>query len=113
MLARSIRHCYALGDFLLGLFTALLGRNAIWVCTDSIESTVLHHLEWQLEFLIKNDLEVYAAVLSIKVDEESHREFGQINGKNLFGAASFWPDSNLQNYAAISLLLCSRGFHQL
>jgi ubiquinone biosynthesis monooxygenase Coq7 len=87
MLARSIRHCYAihfwaLGGFSLGLFTALLGRNAIWVCTDSIESTVLHHLEWQLEFLIKNDPEVYAAVLSIKADEESHREFGQTHGKN-------------------------------
>lgn len=87
LVARSIRHCYAIhfwavGGFLLGLVTALLGRNAIWVCTHSIESTVLHHLEWQLEFLSKNDIEVHAAVLGIKADEEAHQEFGQTNGKN-------------------------------
>lgn len=87
LISRSIRHCYAIhfwafGGFVLGFFTALIGRNAIWVCTNSIESTVLHHLEWQLEFLSENDLEVYNAVLSIKADEEAHQELGQINGKN-------------------------------
>jgi ubiquinone biosynthesis monooxygenase Coq7 len=87
LVERSIRHCYAInfwafGGFSLGLFTALIGRNAIWVCTNSIESTVLHHLEWQLEFLRDHDLEVHRAVMSIKADEESHREFGQTNGKN-------------------------------
>jgi len=87
LVARSIRRCYAIkfwavGGFFLGLFTALMGRNAIWVCTNSIESTVLHHLEWQLAFLSTNDLEVHQAVLSIKADEEAHQEFGQTNGKN-------------------------------
>lgn len=78
---RSIRHCYvlklwALGGLLLGSFTALLGRNAIWVCTYSIESTVLHHLEWQLEFLDRHDREVFDAVQSIQADEEEHRDKG-------------------------------------
>lgn len=87
LVARSIRRCYAihlwaLGGFLLGLFTALLGRNAIWVCTNSIESTVLQHLEWQLEFLSNNDLEVYAAVLGIKADEEAHQKCAHANGKS-------------------------------
>lgn len=82
---RQVRHCYALGlwavgGFMLGLFTALLGRNAIWVCTNSIETTVLHHLDWQLAFLKEHDQDAYDAVLSIKADEEEHREFGQING---------------------------------
>ena len=50
LLSRGIRHCYALyfwgfGGAALGLLTGLFGRNAIWVCTDSIETTVLHHLE--------------------------------------------------------------------
>ncbi len=87
LISRSIRRCYAIhfwafGGFSLGLFTAIIGRNAIWVCTNSIESTVLHHLEWQLDFLSKNDIEVHAAVLSIKADEEAHQEFGQTNGKS-------------------------------
>ncbi len=86
---RGIRHCYALrlwalGGAVLGLFTALLGRNAIWVCTDSIETTVLHHLEWQLEFLSKNDLEAYDAVHSIKAEEEEHKKLGENNGVNSF-----------------------------
>jgi ubiquinone biosynthesis monooxygenase Coq7 len=87
--ARGVRHCYALrlwafGGFMLGLFTALLGRNAIWVCTNSIESTVLHHLEWQLSFLNEHDQEAHDAVLSIKADEEAHQEFGQNNGTESF-----------------------------
>ena len=81
---RQVRHCYALalwatGGFMLGLFTALLGRNAIWVCTNSIETTVLHHLDWQLAFLKEHDQDAYDAVLSIKADEENHLELGQEN----------------------------------
>ncbi len=84
---RGIRHCYALklwafGGATLGLITALLGRNAIWVCTNSIETTVLHHLDWQLDYLAKNDPEAHDAVLSIKADEEEHQELGQSNGIN-------------------------------
>jgi ubiquinone biosynthesis monooxygenase Coq7 len=81
---RSIRHCYALrlwafGGYSLGLITAIIGRNAIWICTDAVESTVLHHLDWQLEFLHKHDTLAYDAVISIKADEESHQEFGHSN----------------------------------
>lgn len=89
LINRSVRPCHAIylwgiGGFILGFFTALIGRDAIWVCTDSIESTVLHHLEGQLEFLAKTDIEVYAAVSSIKSDEESHQEIGKANGSNFF-----------------------------
>ncbi len=84
---RNIRHCYALrlwafGGSTLGLATALIGRNAIWVCTNSIETTVLHHLEWQLEFLSKNDVEAYDAVQSIKAEEEEYKKLGESNGIN-------------------------------
>ena len=87
LISRNIRHCYALylwafGGATLGLFTGLLGRNAIWVCTNSIETTVLHHLEWQLEFLAKHDSEAHSAVLSIKADEEEHQAFGQSQSTN-------------------------------
>jgi ubiquinone biosynthesis monooxygenase Coq7 len=87
--ARSIRSCYALwfwacGGFLLGLFTALMGRNAIWVCTNAIETTVLHHLSWQLNFLSKHDAEAHGAVYSIKADEEAHQNIGASRGKKYF-----------------------------
>jgi ubiquinone biosynthesis monooxygenase Coq7 len=82
---RTIRSCYALwvlaiGGFLLGLLTALLGRNAIWVTINAIETTVLHQLDWQLDYLKQHDQEAYAAVLSIKADKEAHRDLSQNNG---------------------------------
>lgn len=85
----SIRTCYALwfwafGGFLLGLLTALMGRNAIWVCTNAIETTVLHHLTWQLDYLNEHDKEAYDAVYSIKSDEEAHQSIGATRGSDTF-----------------------------
>ncbi|MBQ4880644.1 demethoxyubiquinone hydroxylase family protein [Pseudoalteromonas luteoviolacea] len=83
----SVRHCYALwfwaiGGYFLGLVTALLGRKSIWVCTHAVESTVLHHLDWQLSYLSKHDPSAYEAVLSIKQEEEAHQSLGLLNGSN-------------------------------
>lgn len=83
---RAIRPCYAiqlwaLGGFLLGVGTALLGRNAIFVCTHAIESTVLHHLTSQLDYLKSRDTQAHAAVLSIQSDEQSHQAIGEKYGK--------------------------------
>jgi ubiquinone biosynthesis monooxygenase Coq7 len=78
----SILNLWGIGGFLLGLVTALAGRRAIWVCTDAVEATVLHHLEWQLEFLQQHDLQVRDAVISIITDEESHQQFGEMHGSN-------------------------------
>ena len=96
LIARAMRpfriiKFWAIGGFFLGLFTAILGRKAIWICTDAVETTVLHHLEWQLDLLSKNDLKVHIAVLSIVADEKSHQEFGQSHGENsLFYAPIFF-----------------------
>jgi ubiquinone biosynthesis monooxygenase Coq7 len=75
---------WAAGGFVLGIVTAILGRKAIWICTDAVETTVLHHLEWQLDFLSKHDLEAHSAVLSIVADEKAHQEFGQKHSENSF-----------------------------
>ncbi|WDD97448.1 demethoxyubiquinone hydroxylase family protein [Thalassomonas actiniarum] len=85
----EVRHCYALwfwafGGFVLGIITALLGRKSIWVCTNAIESTVLHHLDEQLNYLKLNSTTAYEAVLSIKSDEEEHQRYGQLHGSNSF-----------------------------
>tara|TARA_R110000764_G_scaffold57147_1_gene124458 strand:- start:1898 stop:2407 length:510 start_codon:yes stop_codon:yes gene_type:complete len=93
---RGIRRCYGLalwvwGGTLLGVITTLMGRNAIWVCTNAIETTVLHHLQWQLAFLKQHDAQAYTAVLSIKSDEEAHQKMGQKNGNHsLFTRPIFW-----------------------
>jgi len=82
---RGIRPCYALplwmiGGWILGSFTALLGRKAIWVCTAAIENTVNQHLDHQVAVLSAADPETLAAVESIRRDEEEHEEHAIING---------------------------------
>ncbi|CAC9488149.1 2-polyprenyl-3-methyl-6-methoxy-1,4-benzoquinol hydroxylase, coq7 type [uncultured Gammaproteobacteria bacterium] len=102
---RNIQHCnalnfWALGGFLLGFLTGILGRNAIWVCTNSIETTVLHHLDWQLKFLQENDSEAYDAVLSIKLDEEQHQEYGNQHAQISFiYKPIFWVVRQSTNFA--------------
>ncbi len=81
MQTRGVRPCralglWALGGFVLGAVTALLGRNAIWACTEAIESSVLCHLNWQLDYLSVHDTELRAVVLGIIADEEDHRDYG-------------------------------------
>ncbi|TMP44886.1 MULTISPECIES: demethoxyubiquinone hydroxylase family protein [unclassified Pseudoalteromonas] len=83
----KVRHCHAiwfwsLGGYCLGLITALFGRKAIWVCTEAVESTVLHHLEWQLSYLEKNNKSAYQTVLSIQQDEIEHQNLGKVNGSS-------------------------------
>src|ERR1700693_743415 len=39
------------GGALLGVLTALLGRQGIWICTAAVEAAVHRHLEDQLQFL--------------------------------------------------------------
>ena len=79
---RQLRSCYSLflwsiGGTLLGYVTALLGRRAIGVTTDAVESTVLHHLDWQLAYLEATDTEAYSAVSSIHDNEIEHRDWGR------------------------------------
>lgn len=73
---------WSLGGFILGLLTALLGRKSIWVCTRSVESTVLHHLNYQLDYLESQCRSAYEAVLGIKNDEEAHHELGKEYGSD-------------------------------
>jgi 3-demethoxyubiquinol 3-hydroxylase len=82
---RGIRPCYALplwmiGGWMLGSFTAILGRRAIWVCTAAIENTVNQHLDHQVAALSTTDPEALAAVESIRRDEEEHEDHALKHG---------------------------------
>ncbi|AWB65380.1 demethoxyubiquinone hydroxylase family protein [Saccharobesus litoralis] len=83
----NTRPCYALwlwplGGYILGLVTGLLGRKSIWVCTGAVESTVLHHLDGQLNYLSRHSKSAYQTVLSIKKDEEEHLNLGLQKGSD-------------------------------
>lgn len=77
MPARRARPCrvmafWSLGGYVLGLLTALCGRNMIWICTEAVESTVHRHLEDQLAFLETRDGELHALIASIQEEELAH-----------------------------------------
>jgi 3-demethoxyubiquinol 3-hydroxylase len=77
MRSRHARPCRLLflwswGGFFLGLFTALLGRRMIWICTEAVEEAVHHHLTDQLHFLISHDPELHRIIADIQLEEQGH-----------------------------------------
>lgn len=77
MPARNSRPCRAMslwswGGALLGLITALMGRQAIWICTAAVEAAVHRHLDDQLHFLARRDPALTDIILSIREEEEAH-----------------------------------------
>ncbi|MGO4716802.1 demethoxyubiquinone hydroxylase family protein [Bradyrhizobium sp. 2TAF24] len=77
MSSRRSRPCrvmqlWSWGGWLLGLVTALLGRQGIWACTAAVEATVHRHLDDQLHFLCDRDAELHGIVLSIRAEEIAH-----------------------------------------
>jgi ubiquinone biosynthesis monooxygenase Coq7 len=63
--------------FLLGFFTALLGKTGVMACTAAVETVVLHHLQHQLDYLRDmRDTRAINAIEAILKDEIEHRDTG-------------------------------------
>jgi 3-demethoxyubiquinol 3-hydroxylase len=74
---RNSRPCrvmafWSWGGWWLGLFTALMGRQAIWICTAAVEAAVHRHLDDQLHFLDGRDPGLSAIIRSIREEELAH-----------------------------------------
>jgi ubiquinone biosynthesis monooxygenase Coq7 len=65
-------YLWSLGGWVLGAFSALLGPNMIWTCTEAVEDTVHHHMADQIAFLQTRDPELCAQIASIQAEEEGH-----------------------------------------
>ncbi len=77
MPSRQTRPCRVMalwgnGGYVLGLITALCGRQGVWLCTAAVEATVHRHLEDQLQFLQNRDAELFNLIDSIQAEELSH-----------------------------------------
>jgi ubiquinone biosynthesis monooxygenase Coq7 len=77
MPSREARPCRIMtlwgnGGWALGLTTALLGRQAIWICTAAVENTVHRHLDDQLRFLADRDRPLDELIRSIQSQELGH-----------------------------------------
>jgi 3-demethoxyubiquinol 3-hydroxylase len=67
-----IMSLWSWGGWLLGFTTALMGRQAIWVCTAAVEAAVHRHLDDQLAFLAGRDPDLHAIIVAIREEELSH-----------------------------------------
>ena len=92
MPARLARPCrimslWSIGGWMLGFFTALIGRRSIWVCTAAVEETVHHHLDDQLYFLTERDPALHAIISEIRIEEQAHLAHAQSHVQSLGPAA--------------------------
>jgi ubiquinone biosynthesis monooxygenase Coq7 len=92
MPARQSRPCrvmslWSLGGWLLGFATALMGRQAIWICTAAVEAAVHRHLDDQLAFLAGRDRELYDVIMGIREEELAHLHHAESQISTLGGGA--------------------------
>lgn len=76
---RGLRRCrgYVLcgsGGYVLGVITALLGRQAIAAATVAVERVVLRHLQQQITELTGRDAAAVAAIHMIVREEQDHHD---------------------------------------
>lgn len=78
------------GGFLLGCFTALLGKTGVMACTAAVEAVVLNHLQHQLEYLHGvRDARAVNAIESILKDEIEHHDAGAQGKGGLLYACTY------------------------
>ncbi len=118
MWPRGTRPCRAMplwgiGGTLLGLFTGLLGANAIMVCTEAVERTVHAHLNKQLAFLGTRDPVLSDAIRAVRDEEVGHHDrahaartsFGfAARALDAFVAATTWLLIWCSTYGALTRL---------
>lgn len=66
-------HFCGAGGYFLGLISGVLGTNAIFATTISVEHTVLMHLRTQIT-LLKDDPQAVEAISQIIQDEQHHHD---------------------------------------
>jgi len=83
---RSYHFC-GLGGFMLGVITALFGRQAIAATTVAVESVVLKHLHEQIRVLEFEDKVAADAIREIIRDEQEHHD----RSASYVKTGGFWP----------------------
>lgn len=73
---------WGIGGYALGAGTALLGYQAIMVCTAAVESTVHVHLNDQINFLVGKDDALKDLIAEIKKQELEHLSYAEARLKN-------------------------------
>ena len=106
---RGLRPCdmlplWGAGGTLLGGGTALLGREAILVCTEAVERTVHVHMDDQAAWLVPHAPELATAIAAIRDEEVDHLHRAQ-QGRNTTRPAAWLRLLDLIVAASTELLV--------
>ena len=82
--SRNIRRCISYhlcgaGGYALGIFTGLIGKQAIFATTYAVENVVLEHLKHQMDYLKPVDAAAFHCVNEIFIDEQEHHDHAHDN----------------------------------
>jgi 3-demethoxyubiquinol 3-hydroxylase len=91
------------GGSVLGLVTALMGVDAVMVCTEAVERTVHAHLNRQLAWLNGRDPELSGVIAAIRDEEVGHHD-GAVALKR--GEGLRWLDAAVAGLTG-ALIWCS------
>jgi len=70
-------HLWAVGGWLLGCATALLGRNGVRICTAAVEDTVNRHLDEQIAYVQSRAPDIAVELAAIQTEEREHQHFAE------------------------------------
>lgn len=106
MRPRRTRPCYSLwfwswGGYVLGFVTAMMGRNAVMLCTEAVEDAVHHHMNEQIAFLNGRDDELRQMIENIRIEELEHLHYAQERVKH----AGFTRRAFKMIYAVTEILI--------
>lgn len=97
---------WTIGGGLLGLASALLGREAILACTEAVERTVHRHLEDQIHWADRNDPVLARTIREIQVEELQHLDFA-VQARRLPGFG--WLDALIAHATEGLIWISTRG----
>lgn len=86
MRTRRSRPCAAMplwgiGGWVLGFVTACMGKNALMICTEAVESAVHRHLQEQIRYLEGKDTALRDLILEIEKEKIQHLRYAQTHVK--------------------------------
>ncbi len=71
---------WKLGGFSLGVFTAILGKEATMACTEAVEEVIVKHYEEQSKYLKKNKNSLHKITSKFAKEEKEHMHLANKSG---------------------------------
>lgn len=97
---------WAIGGGMLGLFSGLIGREAILACTEAVERTVHRHLEDQIAWATGRDDDLKQTIETIQIEELQHLDYATGNRRR---RGLVWLARAIEHATETLIWLSTRG----